>query len=241
MQTPLLKAAIIDRRVLYDAQHPTRRFFDTLAAASVDLKPDDAHDRTLIELAGSLAEMIRDEFVDDLGIFETAKHELDAFLDAERASCNQELAKAVPLLIAQDEAAAARDEAVTAIEARLAGRTVTPEIRAFLDNDCVERLTAIDLDQGSESLAWERQLSVEGGRAPVLARLAWRAPQRKRLLFSYRDGSTAFVHAPESLAEPFRIGCATLAIEAVSLFDRAMARLIDRRSQATESEAAVSA
>jgi hypothetical protein len=353
LQIPLLKAAIIDRRVLYDAQHPTRRFFDALAAASIDLKPEDAHDRTLIELAGSLATRIRDEFIDDLGIFETANLELDAFLDAERASCNQVLAKTVPLLIAQDETAAARDEAVAAIDARLAGRTVTPEIRAFLDHDCVERLTAIDLEQGSESLARERQLSliddllasigpkttvmarkqlvgtlpelllrinkswasddeaerrrqalmscllnlhigsmkatvgavpglagtapqgeapaisgatvaalepdefddrvqalvrgdwctfsVEGSQAPVLARLAWRAPQRKRLLFSYRNGATAFVHTPEGLAESFRIGSATLAIEAVSLFDRAMVRLIDRRSQATESEAAVDA
>jgi hypothetical protein len=72
----------------------------------------------------------------------------------------------------------------------------------------------------------------------VLARLAWRAPQRKRLLFSYRDGSTAFVHTPESLAAAFRTGCATLAIEAVPLFDRAMARLIDRRSPASASAAA---
>jgi hypothetical protein len=356
LQIPTLKAALIDRRVLYDSEHPTRRFLDTLAAASVDLKPGDEHDRMLIELANGLATRIRDEFVDDLGIFETAKRELDAFLDAERASCNQQLARAVPLLIAQDEAAAARDEAVAAIEARLAGRTVTSEIRAFLDNDCVERLTAIDLEQGSESSAWERQLDLidellasigpkttvtarkalvqtlpelllrinqswasddeaqlrrqsllsclldlhiasmkastsaaagpaaaaapasaiapaaisagtvaaqepddfddrvqalvrgdwcafTGGNisAPVLARLAWRAPQRKRLLFSHRDGSTAFVHTPESLAEAFRTGCATLAIEAVPLFDRAMARLIDHRSQTPARAAKVAA
>jgi Protein of unknown function (DUF1631) len=353
MQIPMLKAALIDRSVLYDSQHPTRRFLDTLAAASVDLKPDDEHDRKLIALANDLATRIRDESVDDLGTFETAKRELDAFLDAERARSNHQLAKAVPLLIAQDEAAAARDEAVAAIEARLAGRTVTAEIRAFLDNDCVERLTAIDLDQGSESSAWERQLSliddllasigpkttttarkrlvetlpelllrinrswsvddevelrrqallscllnlhigsmkattgarpgtgataspggaaaISGGtvaaqepddfddrvqalvrgdwcafksdsaQTPVLARLAWRAPQRKRLLFSHRDGSTAFVHTPESLAEAFRTGRASLAIEAVPLFDRAMARLIDRRLPTSTPAAAVAA
>jgi hypothetical protein len=355
LQIPMLKAALIDRRVLYESEHPARRFLDTLAAASVDLKPDDAHDRLLIDLANDLATRIRDEFVDDLGIFETAKRELDAFLDAERASCNRQLAEAVPLLIAQDESAAARDEAVAAVEARLAGRTVTSEIRAFLDNDCVERLTAIDLEQGSESSAWERQLDLiddllasigpkttvmarkqlvqtlpelllrinrswaaddevelrrqsllssllnlhigsmkastgatpgtaakaapGGGIAPaaistgtvaalepddfddrvqalvrgdwcaftgadvspVLARLAWRAPQRKRLLFSHRDGSTAFIHTPESLAEAFRTGCATLAIEAVPLFERAMARLIDRRSPTSASASAVAA
>src|SRR5262249_46752515 len=61
---------------------------------------------------------------------------------------------------------------------------------------------------------------------PVLARLAWRAPQRKRILFCHRDGSTAFVHTPESLAEAFRSGRAELAIEAVPLFDRAMGRMV---------------
>jgi hypothetical protein len=71
----------------------------------------------------------------------------------------------------------------------------------------------------------------EGGGKTVLARLAWRAPQRRRLLFTHRDGSTAFVHTPESLAEAFRSGRATLAIEAVPLFERAMTRLVASRSQ----------
>ena len=66
---------------------------------------------------------------------------------------------------------------------------------------------------------------------PVLARLAWRAPQRKRLLFCHRDGSTAFVYSPESLAEAFRSGRAQLAVESVPLFDRAMGRLIEQMDE----------
>ncbi|TMH53011.1 MAG: DUF1631 domain-containing protein, partial [Betaproteobacteria bacterium] len=75
----------------------------------------------------------------------------------------------------------------------------------------------------------------------VLARLAWRAPQRRRLLFSHRDGSTAFVHTPESLAEAFRSGRASLAIESVPLFERAMTSLVARRSQLAEAGAATAA
>jgi hypothetical protein len=78
----------------------------------------------------------------------------------------------------------------------------------------------------------------EGGGETVLARLAWRAPQRRRLLFTHRDGSTAFVHTPESLAEAFRSGRATLAIEAVPLFERAMTRLVASRSQSTRAATA---
>ena len=74
------------------------------------------------------------------------------------------------------------------------------------------------------------QFKGEGDGETVLARLAWRAPQRRRILFTHRDGSTAFVHTPESLADAFRNGHAVLAIEAVPLFDRAMARLVEQRS-----------
>ena len=73
----------------------------------------------------------------------------------------------------------------------------------------------------------------KSGGKTVLARLTWRAPQRRRLLFSHRDGSTAFVHTPESLAEAFRSRRAKLAIEAVPLFERAMTSLFASRSRQT--------
>jgi hypothetical protein len=346
LQIPLLRAALLDPRLVSDPRHPARRFFDTLAQASVDLQPGTERGRALIDLANHLAQEIREEFVDDLTIFDAATSELDAFLDTERAEVNARLAEVVPPLIAQDERADARAEAQAAIDARLAGRPVPPEIRAFLDHECVGRLAAICLKDGPEGYAWEGELAMleellwsitpktsnaarkklasllpallkridrdwspeddaqarrealmsclfdlhvrsikaasepvgaaqaapaaavttmakiappppepdehdeqvlalargdwvefKGEGEPVLARLAWRAPQRRRLLFTHRDGTTAFVHTPESLADAFRNGHAALAIEAVPLFDRVMARLLTRRSR--QSAAAV--
>jgi hypothetical protein len=347
LQIPMLKAALLDRRVLSDPQHPTRRFLDTLAQASVDLQPESAKGRALIELANGLALRIRDDFGDDLSIFETAKAELDAYLDVERADVDQRLAEAV----AQGERADARGEAEAALDARLAGRSVPPEVRDFLDHEYVELLTTICLEDGREGPASEGQLAMvddllwsiepktnagarkrlvellppllrsidrdwpieeeaqarrrallaclfdlhlrsmkaipnpaavalagvqalaaeadpataaaalskpdecdqqvqslrrgdwcefkgEGDGETVLARLAWRAPQRRRLLFSHRDGSTAFIHTPESLAEAFRSGRAALAIEAVPMFERAMTRLVASRSQSAVAGAA---
>jgi hypothetical protein len=343
LQIPILKAALLDRRVLSDPKHPTRRFLDSLAQASVDLQPESAKGRALIELANGLALRIRDNFGDDLSIFETAKAELDAYLDVEEADVDRRLAEAV----AQDERSDARREARAALDARLAGRSVPPEVRDFLDHEFVQRLTMICLEEGRESPAWEGQLAIvddllwsvepktsagarkrlvelvpsllrnidsdwsgepgaqarreallsclfdlhvrsmkavpgvpdsvasaaaealamsaaiapvtadaappefdvyeaqvqslvrgdwcafksEGEGKTVLARLAWRAPQRRRMLFSHRDGSTAFVHTPESLAEAFRSRRVKLAIEAVPLFERAMTRLVASRSR----------
>jgi hypothetical protein len=332
LQIPMLKAALLDHRVVSDSQHPARRFFDTLAHASIDLDPASEKGRALIALATGLAQDIREGFEDDLRIFDAAKAQLDTFLDGERAEANQRLAEAVPPLIAQDERADARAEAQAALDARLAGRAVPAEVRAFLDHECAERLTTICLKSGPEGADWESELSTvdellwsiapktsaaarkklasqlpvllrsidrdwsadddaqarrkallsslfelhlsslrapsEGAPAkaapapaipaapepdeydervlglvrgdwcefkgdsgePILARLAWRAPQRRRILFSHRDGSTAFVHTPESLAEAFRSGRAVLAVEAVPLFDRAMAQMVAQRS-----------
>lgn len=343
LQIPILKAALLDRRVLSDPKHPMRRFLDSLAQASVDLQPESAKGRALIELANGLALRIRDNFDDDLSIFETAKAELDAYLDLEEKDVDRRLAEAV----AQDERSDARREARAALDARLAERSVPPEVRDFLDHEFVQRLTMICLEEGRESPAWEGQLAIvddllwsvepktsagarkrlvelvpsllrsidsdwsgeqdaqarreallsclfdlhvrsmkavpgvpdsvasaaaealamsaaiapvtitaaptefdvyeaqvqslvrgdwcafkgEGKGKTVLARLAWRAPQRRRMLFSHRDGSTAFVHTPESLAEAFRSRRAKLAIEAVPLFERAMTRLVASRSR----------
>ena len=349
LQVPLLRAALLDHRVVSDPQHPARRFFDTLAQSAVDLQPDSARGRALVDLATRIAQEIRDGFGDDLRIFDVAKGELDAFLDTERAEVNARLAEAVPPLIADDERADARVEAQAALDARLAGRAVMPEIRAFLDHECVERLATICLKDGPEGYAWEGELAMvdellwsitpktnaaarkklasslpallkridsdwsddpasqarrqalmaclfdlhlrsmratsepaaatdraapaaviphptippprepdehdeqvlalvrgdwvefKTDAGPVLARLAWRAPQRQRLLFTHRDGNTAFVHTPESLAEAFRNGDAVLAIEAVPLFDRAMARLFVQRLRHGRSATAAAA
>src|SRR5207253_739639 len=156
LQIPMLKAALLDRRVLSDPQHPTRRFLDTLAQASVDLQPESAKGRALIELANGLALRIRDDFGDDLSIFETAKAELDAYLAVERADVDQRLAEAV----AQGERADARGEAQAALDARLAGRRVPLEVRDFLDHEYVELLTTICLEDGREGPATEGQLAM---------------------------------------------------------------------------------
>jgi uncharacterized protein DUF1631 len=337
LQIPLLRAALLKPDALSDRQHPVRRFFDTLAVAGVDLDPGTERGRGFIDLANRLSQVIRDDFVDDLRIFEMAANELQGFLDTERAQFNALLAEAVPPLIAQDERDDAHAEAQAALDARLAGRPIPPEIRAFLDHECVARLAAICLKSGPEGPAWEAELEMlddllwsiapkttavakkklasslpallkridhdwppdgdsqarrealmsclldlhlrairaanepasaqaqsaaavftnatisppppesdefdeqviglvrgdwvefRGEGETVLGRLAWRAPQRRRLLFTHRDGRTAFVHTPQSLAALFRNGRAVLAIDAAPLFDQAMARLVGER------------
>ncbi|MEO8751901.1 MAG: DUF1631 family protein, partial [Casimicrobiaceae bacterium] len=341
LQIAILKATLLDPSVLANPRHPVRQFFETLAAASVGLRSDDEYDVLFIELADHLATLIRDHFADDLTVFDTASGELDTFLDAERAAYNKKLAEALPLLLAQDEYTNAEREARAALAAHLGQRHVPPEVRAFLDHECVERLASAYVDNGAASESWSRQLQLvddllwslapeagvaarkrftqvvpqlvrnissgwgfdaaaqarrgalltrlyaihtnamkaapeavpdgsgaatidaaapvfdadaarsrgndedervaalirgdwcsfraEAGGAPMLAKFAWRAPYDTCLLFTYRNGSTAVVHTPQSLSDAFASGWATVAVEAVPLFERAMARLMEDR------------
>lgn len=150
LQIPLLKAALKDREVLADPRHPARRFFDALAAAAVGVRPDVPSDALFIALADHLASVVRDAG-DDAAVFETVRDELEHFLDAERASYNQKLAQALPSLLALDEAAEARAQARTALAVRIGMRALPPEVRDFIDHECLDSLGQAYVNGGPDT------------------------------------------------------------------------------------------
>ncbi len=62
---------------------------------------------------------------------------------------------------------------------------------------------------------------------PVNARLTWVSPLRTKYLFTSRARSRAFVYTPEELAYELASGLATLVVEPVALFDRAVSAALD--------------
>ena len=61
----------------------------------------------------------------------------------------------------------------------------------------------------------------------VNARLAWVSPMRTKYLFTSRSRTRAFVYTPEELAYALGSGKATLVVEPVPLFDRAVSAALD--------------
>lgn len=159
LQIPILKAALQDREVLSDPRHPARRFFDTLAAAALGVRPEVPHDALFIELAGHLATEVRDA-PDDPSPFARALDELGQFLDAERAAYNQKLAQALPSLLALDAEAEARARARTAVAVRIGTRSVPPEVRDFLDHEAVDRVTLSFLNEGPDGAGARQTLEL---------------------------------------------------------------------------------
>ncbi len=331
LQIPLLKAVLLDHDVLADADHPVRSFLDTLAKAMTGLRDGDPQSQEMLALAERLTGRILDEFHDDVSVFESAKRELDDYLDPQRAALNQRVAEATPALLAAEAQAIAREEAQERVATRMSGWRVPQVVHSFLSNEWLDHLSAVYLEHGAESAQWreelaliedllwsldpqarldpsrlrhllpelvrafaggqrvelvteprrkamldsmfalhmsavrstaatpvvaEPQLSVApfaamqqdadddqvialsrgdwcefrgaDGQDPVLARLAWRSPHRTQLLFTHRDGSTAFMHTPLSLAEAFRAGRVLVVVEDVPLCERALRHLLDQ-------------
>jgi hypothetical protein len=159
LQIPMLKAALIDRGVLEQPGHGVRRFFDALAAASVGLRPDIAEDARFIALANRLVADINNQPAENLEKFTDARAELEVFLDAERAQYNANLEQALPPLVALDEQAAAMTLVRTALAVHLAGKRIPPEIRAYLDREGVNRLTALKLHDPPDDAAWQLEMA----------------------------------------------------------------------------------
>ena len=159
LQIPMLKAALADASVFTQPQHRVRRFFDTLAQASVGLRPDDEHDALFILLADHLAEVIRDDLARGLPAFDAACDALLQFLDSERAAFNQKLTQAVPALIALDDYATARTRVQGIVAMRLAAKPLAPELRAYFDHDGLDRLTAAYLEDGADGEAFRQALA----------------------------------------------------------------------------------
>jgi hypothetical protein len=126
LQSTVLKAAMLNQRFFADRSHPARRFLDSISTVAIRwgkaVNVDDPFFVKLLELVNK----VQATYDGDMGVFEAANAELDAFL-AEREEIeeqqNRELADAVH----------AREE-----EIRLARAAQMRAQKAA--NQCIERL-----------------------------------------------------------------------------------------------------
>lgn len=139
LQTTVLKAAMLNQRFFADRSHPARRFLDSISTVAIRwgkvVNADDPFFVKLVELVGK----VQATYDGDMGVFDAANAELDAFL-AEREKIEEqqdrELAAAVHAReeeirltrVAQMRAQRAANQCIE----RLLGPLVPSQIEAFL-------------------------------------------------------------------------------------------------------------
>jgi len=70
-------------------------------------------------------------------------------------------------------------------------------------------------------------LQFKTDKGAINARLTWISPLRTKYIFTSRSRARAFIYAPEELAWELGAGRATLLVEPVPLFDRAVSAALD--------------
>jgi len=84
-------------------------------------------------------------------------------------------------------------------------------------------------------------LTIGTGAAAVNARLSWVSPLRSKYVFTSRSRTQAYVFSPEELASELGSGRASLVVEPVPLFDRAVSAALDSLAARKPPPAAVEA
>ncbi len=84
LQIPYLKAAILDRRMFSQRQHPARLLLDGLADLAKGWSAESDRDHRVHDQVKSVVDRLLHEFDDDMGIFERLAGELQEFQNSSR-------------------------------------------------------------------------------------------------------------------------------------------------------------
>ena len=154
LQIPVLKVALLDKSFFSTKLHPARRLLDRLAEAALECdEVIDRDDPLYIHIAASVAK-IQADFHTDVGLFSEQLDALEAFIAA-REQDNATFVERSSRLDEQREAREiARLVAESAINERLASKTLPGPVVVMLKGRWVDVLRAAHLDGGEDGLCW---------------------------------------------------------------------------------------
>ncbi len=98
---------------------------------------------------------------------------------------------------------------------------------AEVDTDAIAPAPPVNVHDFVSEMAVGTWLSFTKEGRSLNARLTWVSPLRTKYLFTSRSRSRAFVYTPEELAYELSSGLASLVVEPVPLFDRAVSAALD--------------
>ena len=164
LQVPILKVALLNKSFFSDQRHPARRLMDLIAAAVRGWSKED--EAQLLEVIRAAVESVVEGFDHDTGVFGAQAEKLEQILrDADRRA-RENVSELVRRVEQRDRKIAADTVVKDQITRILAGQTLPPAVRNFVDDTWRELLTRVYVKQGEKSEAWQQALA-------TLEDLAW--------------------------------------------------------------------
>jgi Protein of unknown function (DUF1631) len=159
LQIPVLKAAMLDGAFFSKKSHPSRLLVNALARAGIGWSPTMGHDDPLYRKVESIVHRILDDFTDDVGLFDTMREELEAFLAEEEKQSELSIASSAEEINARDRAQIAEVMATAEIERRLKEYPTPNFLATFLREKWRGTLAQLYQQDGEESEAWNSALN----------------------------------------------------------------------------------
>ena len=159
LQIPVLKAAMLDGAFFSKKSHPSRLLVNALAHAGIGWSPTMGHDDPLYKKIEGIVHRVLDEFTDDIGLFDTLRADLEAFLASEEKAAEINVKSSAEEIDQRDRHEIATMVARAEIERRLREHPAPNFLAGFLRDKWTGTLAQLYLQEGEESEAWSSALS----------------------------------------------------------------------------------
>jgi hypothetical protein len=133
LQIPLLKAALLDKKLFTDDDHPARVLMDRLAQSSIGWQPEQGREDPLFKVVEEIVGSVQKDFDAQMSEFSDAAARLDAFMVEEDKRAQDRLAEPIASADREERLARAREHADKIIATRVDSGEVAGFVQNFLE------------------------------------------------------------------------------------------------------------
>lgn len=154
LQIPFLRAALIDRQLFAQKQHPARRLLDQLAEAGTGWSESSDKDQRLYNKMREIVETLLGEFNDDVGVFDRLNEDFSGFVTTHRRRAELAEQRAAEAARGREKLEAARHEAARICMRALQHKGLPEIVREVLSGPWTKYLEIVHARRGPESPEW---------------------------------------------------------------------------------------
>lgn len=155
---PLVKVAVLDRRMFLRKTHPARRLLNALVEACEGNRGDAPQEQVLLDKVNETVDRLMAGFNEDISIFEVLEEEFSAFIEQHRRRVSIAERRTAESVRGRERLETARARASAELEARLVGRELPASIDSLLNNYWTHHLTVLGSREGVDSPGFQQAL-----------------------------------------------------------------------------------
>jgi hypothetical protein len=159
LQIPILKVAMLDKSFFSKGGHPARKLLNEVANASLGWTPGaDVERDPFYFKVESLVSRIIDDFVDDVGVFQSALEDFVAFVEMDRRRATLVEQRTVDAEDGRAKSELARATVQRTLNEKVAGKRLPAAVIKLLQEGWSNVMFLICLKEGVESASWQHAI-----------------------------------------------------------------------------------